>query len=481
LAGGAGADRAISWAHTIELPHPWEWLEKGDLLMTVGLGIPREPAEQVVYVESLAAVGVSGVAIGEDMLAPPLSDEMLQAADERSLPILITAYEVPFIQISRTVAGTNQGPEHLRLVKTVRIYDSVRAATVRSSSPAELLRTLSDEIDADLAVCTNERADLVFPDTTPLPSPTRDAFVAALAARQPQAMPGILRLAVDGRTALVVPVPARRPVSLIAVARASDAPPYAILQHIATIAALEYERLIAAREELRRLGGETLAGLLDGRLSANVATPQLRSHGLEDTPMVVVVGEPAGPATSSLHHALGDRGVAHMFLQRSPVLYCLVADDEAVVSIVCEALASEDVRMGVSDPFTDLDRFRSAVREARWALGIAQAESRGLVRYGEQLAGLGPRSLAEAGVMVERVLGPVLAYDREHGSDLVRSLAVFLRCNRSWQEAAAELFVHKQTLVYRMRRVEELTGRRLGDTGTIAEFWLAVSAADLVS
>jgi purine catabolism regulator len=38
--------------------------------------------------------------------------------------------------------------------------------------------------------------------------------------------------------------------------------------------------------------------------------------------------------------------------------------------------------------------------------------------------------------------------------------------------------VHKQTLVYRMRRVEELTGRRLDRTEDVAELWLALRARD---
>ena len=40
--------------------------------------------------------------------------------------------------------------------------------------------------------------------------------------------------------------------------------------------------------------------------------------------------------------------------------------------------------------------------------------------------------------MVDRTLGPVLQYDAEHGTDAVRSLTVFLCCNRSWQQASAE-------------------------------------------
>lgn len=483
FAGGGGADRTISWAHSVEMPRPWDWLEAGDLLMTVGLGIPVEAQDQVTFVETLAAVGVTGIAIGEHMHAPPLTPQMLDAADRRKLPLLFTAFEVPFIQISRTVAAASQGPQHLRLVKTVRIYDSVRAAAIRSSGPAELLRDLGEEINCTLSVCTNDRGTVVFDGAESPRADVRTAFLEE-STRRRGVVPGILRLSLDDATALVVPVPARRAASLVAVPRGSEAPPYAILQHVATVAALELERLLATREEQRRLGAETLAHLLDGRLAPLSAVTQLHSHGLTDGPLVMLVAARATDidADGWLHHALAERGIAHMLLRRNKVLHCLLSADERnpVLEEVIELLAVDDIRIGISEAFTGTDALPDAVREARWALDTADAEGRRCCRYGEQSQIAGPRSIAEARAMVDRALSPVLNYDAERGTELVRSLTVFLSCNRSWQQAAAELFVHKQTLVYRMRRVEELLGRKLNDTATIADLWPAISALDIL-
>jgi PucR family transcriptional regulator, purine catabolism regulatory protein len=98
------------------------------------------------------------------------------------------------------------------------------------------------------------------------------------------------------------------------------------------------------------------------------------------------------------------------------------------------------------------------------------------VHYGENSPLFLPRTLTEAEAVVTRVIGPLLDYDRDHGTELVESLRVFLTCNRSWQRAAKELFVHKQTLVYRIRRIEELTRRKLDSTADVAELWLALQA-----
>lgn len=73
-----------------------------------------------------------------------------------------------------------------------------------------------------------------------------------------------------------------------------------------------------------------------------------------------------------------------------------------------------------------------------------------------------PRSPAEAQALVEPVLGGLLAHDRAHGSHYVDTVRAFVRADGSWQRAAAEMHVHKQTLGYRIRKVEELTGRGRG-------------------
>jgi hypothetical protein len=73
-----------------------------------------------------------------------------------------------------------------------------------------------------------------------------------------------------------------------------------------------------------------------------------------------------------------------------------------------------------------------------------------------------------------RVLGPVLAYDRQHGTELIHTLEVFLACSGSWTKAAGEMYVHVNSLRYRIRRIEELTGRDLGSLSDQTDLLLAM-------
>ncbi|TKA08201.1 hypothetical protein FCI23_29455 [Actinacidiphila oryziradicis] len=79
--------------------------------------------------------------------------------------------------------------------------------------------------------------------------------------------------------------------------------------------------------------------------------------------------------------------------------------------------------------------------------GAAEAEERRLIRYGNGTVLLLPRTPTEAQSLVSRVPGPLLDHDAERGTDHLRTLRTVLVRNRSWQLAAEDLHMHKQTLM----------------------------------
>lgn len=474
FAGAGGMDRLISWAHACELPNPWDWMGAGDLLMCNGLGIPADEGGQAAFVRQLADARLSGILIGEDQHAPPLTSAMVAAADELGFPVLFNAYEVPFVAVARAVADANSREEQSRLVQTVRVYDLVRAAAAEGSRGAELIDRLGTELRARLHVLDTETGVGLLPGHPGAGEALRTVFVQALEQRG-RVVTSVLRLALDGVTVLAVPIPAAEPAMLLAEPLNGRAPALALLQHVALIAALELETLSLARETERRLGGELFGAVLDGRMDPTAAMDRAREHGFVSGSVTVL----ACPALSAaedrrLHHRLAERAVPHLLLVREDVMLALLPTNPQHL----DALLAELGRgrpVGVSDGLSGWGRLIDGAREARWALGAAGDQAQ-TVRYGEVAPLFMPRTLSEARVAVARVLGALIEYDESRGSELLRSLTVFLECNRSWQRASEALLVHKGTVVYRMRRVEELTGRSLDRIGDVSELWLALEA-----
>jgi DNA-binding PucR family transcriptional regulator len=58
---------------------------------------------------------------------------------------------------------------------------------------------------------------------------------------------------------------------------------------------------------------------------------------------------------------------------------------------------------------------------------------------------------------------PLVEHDRERRSDLVKTLKVYLDVGANASEAADQLFLHRNSMLYRLSRVEKLTGLNLKD------------------
>ncbi len=84
---------------------------------------------------------------------------------------------------------------------------------------------------------------------------------------------------------------------------------------------------------------------------------------------------------------------------------------------------------------------------------------------------------ADLRALAGQVLGRVTEYDRVHASDLVTSVRVWLEHDRQTERAAGALHVHPNTLLYRVRRFEQISGRSLASTESLAGVWLALRTA----
>ena len=78
------------------------------------------------------------------------------------------------------------------------------------------------------------------------------------------------------------------------------------------------------------------------------------------------------------------------------------------------------------------------------------------------------------------LLEPIERTEGEYGGELLRSLEAYIEHNGNWERAARQLYCHRHTLRYRIRKVEELTGRDLSRATDRIELWLALRARELV-
>ena len=146
----------------------------------------------------------------------------------------------------------------------------------------------------------------------------------------------------------------------------------------------------------------------------------------------------------------------------------------SVVEALRDQLATraprEQVAAGISRAASGLSALRDAYREAKDAIGIAYqlGEHAATTFYGDLklyqlLLALKERNLPQLQRFHVDALGPLVEHDRSKRSELVRTLAGFFAANGNLARAAQELDVHRNTLVYRLERIADLTKLDLDD------------------
>ncbi|WP_338695582.1 helix-turn-helix domain-containing protein [Streptomyces sp. Q6] len=133
-------------------------------------------------------------------------------------------------------------------------------------------------------------------------------------------------------------------------------------------------------------------------------------------------------------------------------------------------------RAGVSPAVDGLAAVGTARRLAETALRICPAAGGTVLLDDELPAALVAGAPALGRMLVARVLGPLLVLPPADATVLLDTLRAWLDCGGSAQRAATRLYCHRNTVLNRLRRCEQLTGRSLTSPTDLVELGLALSA-----
>lgn len=139
---------------------------------------------------------------------------------------------------------------------------------------------------------------------------------------------------------------------------------------------------------------------------------------------------------------------------------------EAIIALVKRMSPDLVIGIGVGRYCLGLCGCKESYQGARRAAAYARVISRkgqiafydDLQMYEVILNSNAPDKLLQS---VEQVLHPLLDYDEDKGTHLLRTLEIYFNKNCQLKETAAEMFVHQNTVKYRLKRIEQLTGRSL--------------------
>jgi purine catabolism regulator len=532
VAAQDGLDAPVRWVHISELADPTPWLSGGELLLTTGLSLDT-PAEQKAYIARLADHGLSGLGFGVGFGHEGVPKALVEAAIERDFPLVEIPYDTPFIAVTEKAFARLVNEQYALLQRSIAVQERLQRIVLSERGLDAIASALATLIGGTTVVFDGRgepQAQHAF--RRELPDDALGAVGAELRERarrteargfvpsHPELAPRALALPVAGAETTGLPQ-----AWLVAVKDSGGLSEFdrVVLHQAVTVVALELLRRHVASSTERRLAGDVLSELVSGTVAGTDLTRRLEPFGLGGRVTALVLAPPArtagkggGPEAceAALVAALRDEAVSGLVATANGHVTALLPGylDDELFELSQRVLERVVAKLGVA-PAAGAGRAvaagdaRRAYHEARCAL-----EARTLGRpVGAEANGHGPgangngngapekptiatyRDLGSFQLLLslqdsdalrlfcESLLGPIETGEGHYGGELMRSLEAFIECNGQWEAAARRLYCHRHTLRYRIRKIEELTGRDLASARDRIEFWLALRGRELVS
>lgn len=138
-------------------------------------------------------------------------------------------------------------------------------------------------------------------------------------------------------------------------------------------------------------------------------------------------------------------------------------------------------RVGISSLLPRLEEVQIGRRQARTACAAGSPRSQEVIRFGDRpLAVLLAGSPEQARALVAAVLAPVFDLAPDDRAVVLDTARAWLEAGGSTSTAAKALHVHRNTVRYRVRRLEEVTGRDLARPVDAAELYVALESARIL-
>lgn len=149
---------------------------------------------------------------------------------------------------------------------------------------------------------------------------------------------------------------------------------------------------------------------------------------------------------------------------------------EGFVSRVNRKMPERAVFVGVGSIVTDVSNLQLCYNRARAALKMAMRTKQSMVYFDEmgiyRLFALmaDTRLLREMG---EDLLRPLLEYDRKHKTEYVEMLRLYLESDGSIRHVAEEMYMHRNTVIYRMNNIKKLLNSNLDSAQERLDYQIA--------
>lgn len=521
LSGEGLLNRSIAWTTVI---HPEDDIasksvQRRELILIAPLSNPPKAHSDTELIHWSATVDAAAV-----VFCGLVSTTALAEAKSYNLPVLSLSNDVRIRDVEKTIIGLLVNRKGQIERRGTQIYRQLTQISTRNEGMNELIAAMA-RLTKKTVIIQDKRLLAISHKLQPklighwedveyflkkqdnLPVELHDRH------RVGDVDPPVLMqaLPVSGVARLVAPIVTKNVgrgyLSIVGRESDLDEVDQLVCEHGAAACALEMAKQKAVNETEKRLRGTFLDRLLLGDVTQQEAIRQGErfNHNMTQTHVVTVLSW-SGAEQPSLRRleTLVNSTIAAQ--KASALVWTREKEGEVVVfhatdvadpidsSLTLSNEFGQEVRrqypqhratIGLGQVARDVNAWRSSYRDAVQANELAERLQTDIPLF---IGDLGVYQLIlnlsdheRLSEFCERTLGRLTEYDVRQNADLIRTLEAFFNCHGNLSQTAESLIVHRNTLLYRMNRINEIAGIDLSRPETRLAIHLALTIRRLLA
>ncbi|MCF6408989.1 PucR family transcriptional regulator [Pseudalkalibacillus salsuginis] len=477
IAGVEGLTRQVKWVHVVEVPNIRKLLNGNELILSTGVAWKDNHALLVDFLEQLIDCGAAGLCIEIGTYTDSIPDEVIRLADHYCFPIILFLEEVQFVNITQDI-HVQLINQHYQMIQDLEDYSQkLNQKLLAIENSVEMLTLMQEYTGLQVLMRTLNAEDIYVPE---LSDERRDDLLS------------YLDQAGDSPFISHKPVPLMEQeygeIFIVSREREINEFDLLILDRTATVLAQLFLREMYVEERRRTEKNEWITNWLDGKHNEQETSDNLTYHEgklnvLGGTAAICKLSQ--NTTSSNITYlnlfirAIFEQQGFHMITteRHGYIVYILLNKrgksswkqrlnkgmERVYQTEFLKKHAFKITSMAVGqyiETLSDIGRsYETAVETLKLQKNMRTER---FCSFYEDLHMYRVISLVksqnEFQHMITEYLSPVIEYDKQFNGKLLHTLKAYLACNGSKKETAEQLFIVRQTLYYRLEKLERLLG-----------------------
>lgn len=509
LAGAAGADKIVTRVNVMADPDILNWVDEGEFLLTTGYFFKTTKLEaQINLIKECSAKNLSGIGIKIFPYLEFLPVELIDLANQLEFPLIELDYEVPFTDIMMPVFQSIFDKQSSVIRKVETLHNETMDVVLKGGGLNDILRSLAKSIENPVCLKDYHFEEVHSMDLMDesLKEAIEEHIRSGLKTNIYTNRFGKTiqdKVSLEGKEVdrMMVPIMVKNNLygHLVAFGTSRELNHYdsLYLESTSSIIALEFLKRISVQEVENKYKAEFFEDLISfdekRKLKAieranyyrfdkdafySVFTVRLsRSEGAEEEYNQVIT-----KAMYMIDMVCKEEGRTYIIASKGKKINVLFmwkgAEDHKRLSTrisnnIKEALDQKvsqiAYRVGIGRVYKGIDQVHKSLKDAEKAVDAAKTyvnqqvidfDTLGIYKIFCQ-----DHLKDELLSFYKTTLEPLVIYDRKRDTELVKSLIIYFETNGNLKKMSEMLFTHYNTVLYRINRIQDITGKDLEDEG----------------